>query len=189
MQTRPTRSLATTGSCDKNKLKAMVAEINSLGRNSFFEGTDLGPPGDWKTLRGRTAGCILHKFQVVTTWDLNSPRNDTSIPDSAAPFHEKLLDALASCCAPGDSQSWCIDAAEPAFCTLHKLVNQKDQENDAGLLVEAAQQLASGAYQLFSKFEEGYSEKAEKMMSVCKDTCSVEKIKGLKDRGPELIEQ
>lgn len=123
------------------------------------------------------------------SWDLSPTHNDTSIPDPAKPFHLKLLDALASCCAPGDSQSWCIDAVTPAFCTLHGLVNAADQDDDANTLVKVSQQLASGAHELFTKFEEGYSEKADVLMSECKVSCSEEKIRSLKDNSQRMLYQ
>lgn len=166
----------------------MVDEINQGGRNSFFEGTDLGPiGGTWTSLRGRTAGCILNKFQVIVSWDLNPSHNDTLIPDPAVPFHSKLLEALAACCAPCEATSWCLDAVTPAFCSLNQLVNAKEQDNDADLLVKVSQQLASGAYNLFMANGEPYTAKAEMLMTECKDSCSVEKIQGLKESMQNLL--
>lgn len=151
--------------------------------NNFYWGDGLAPPGDWRTMFAKVGGCLLHKAEVIATkFELDG--NGTVIPRK--PIFGICLD-LASCCAKTSKRPWCIKKAGPVYDRLKSLLlRQGDASTDRDTedLVWAFAQLTAAASERFNEVQEGYSERAEMLMSACPngiDSCSAYQVGRLRE--------
>jgi len=149
--------------------------------NNFYWGDGLAPPGDWRTMFAKVGGCLLHKAEVIATQFELDESNDTVIPRKL--ILETCLD-LASCCAKTSKRPWCIKKAAPVYNRLKFLLHRKGDgglstERDKEDLIWAFAELTAAAAERFNEVHEGYSERAELLLTTCPsgvDSCSASQI-------------
>mmetsp|Transcript_58984 Transcript_58984/g.95433 ORF Transcript_58984/g.95433 Transcript_58984/m.95433 type:complete len:224 (-) Transcript_58984:87-758(-) len=137
--------------------------------NGFCWGKGLGPPGGWRSMVGKVAGCLLDKAHVLAMqWDVSIP-NITGAVDAPARFYRTVCQDLAACCASTDSRGWCLEKVAPAYSQLAKLAQVADTEDEdaSDELASVFAVIARAASQLLLESKVGHSDRAGLLLATC----------------------
>lgn len=142
--------------------------------NGFYWGKDLAPPGDFTTMFGKVAGCLLHKAETIMV-TIDAGGNNTRDIDVPPRFFRNLGQDMASCCGFHDKRSWCIKSIAQAYTNLAHLAQVFDSEDqatvdgdkDAAMLAQTFGVLTTAANELLIEFQEGHSDRAGSIIATC----------------------
>jgi len=151
--------------------------------DEFCWGQGLGPSGDWRSMFGKVAGCLLHKAEVIALqWDISE--NGTQRVDVPEHFYRSLGLDLAACCSMTSRADWCMTRAGPAYASIVALADgQDDLATEA--MARAFATLAGAAGELLAKHAEAYSEKAALLLAACPEgagACRPEDLERLRQQ-------
>eukprot|EP00930_Biecheleria_cincta_P101234 TRINITY_DN92864_c0_g1_i1.p1 TRINITY_DN92864_c0_g1~~TRINITY_DN92864_c0_g1_i1.p1 ORF type:complete len:220 (-),score=54.13 TRINITY_DN92864_c0_g1_i1:50-709(-) len=161
-----------------SNLETRVKQVeDGLVQNGFCWGRGLGPSGDFRSMFGKVAGCLLHKAEVIAMqWDVSSG-NATGAVDAPAQFYRTLCNDMAACCAFTSKRSWCLGVASPAYTLLATMAEAADKDVENSMdqsdnLADTFAILTKAAAQLLEEIKEGYSERSGMLMSACNGASS-----------------
>mmetsp|Transcript_103709 Transcript_103709/g.231677 ORF Transcript_103709/g.231677 Transcript_103709/m.231677 type:complete len:220 (-) Transcript_103709:125-784(-) len=155
-------------------LSEMVRQIEEKEiSNGFCWGKGLGPQGDWRTMFGKVAGCLLNKAEIVAM-KFHVPTVDSRGVEEH--LYMTICTDLAACCASTSKKGWCIEEVSDAYTHLAEIAQAASSANaatfdpstiDPDRIAWAYASLTLAANHLLGEIKEGYSEKAALLLGTC----------------------
>jgi len=141
-------------------------------QNGFCWGNGLGPKGDFRTMFGKVAGCLLDKAEVLAQqWEIATP-NLTVAVEAPGHWYRMVCTDMAACCVFTSRKGWCLSKIGPVYGKLAQMAEDADKDVEHALdksdeLAGVVADLTQAASELLDDIKEGYSDRAALLMSTC----------------------